>query len=200
MKNTIKLVIIILPFTFLRCDKPIDKNDSEKWKAEIIQAEKALLEQSLAEKQGRLSVVTRLLHTEDPVAAEQALWQQLDVKAGWEQAVEWVFDGLLKMPTLVGAHQEGFTLHPVYKDEVVQAKVNLSPWLSHVHWINDKAAALNLLPELSSDDMMVTADGFIIGQGFVRLFFLTYFLKLYRTMNRTFLNEFLLITIRLLAW
>ncbi|WP_298772984.1 chromosome segregation protein SMC [uncultured Shewanella sp.] len=132
-----------------------------------IQAEKATLDQSLAEKQGRLSLVTRLLHREDPVAAEQALWQQLEVKAGWEKAVELVFDGLLKMPTLVGANQEGFTLHDVYKDEVVQARVNLSPWLSQVHWISDKSAALSLLPELSSDDMMVTADGFMIGHGFV---------------------------------
>ncbi|WP_299005938.1 chromosome segregation protein SMC [uncultured Shewanella sp.] len=139
---------------------------SQKQTQGAIQAEKALLEQSLAEKQGRLSVVTRLLHTEESVVTEQALWQHLEVKAGWEQAVEWVFDGLLKMPTLVGAHQEGFTLHSGYKDEVVQAKVNLSPWLSHVHWVNDKAAALSLLPELSSDDMMVTADGFMIGQGF----------------------------------
>ncbi|WP_299495145.1 chromosome segregation protein SMC [uncultured Shewanella sp.] len=132
-----------------------------------IQAEESLLNQSLAEKQGRLSVVESLLHTEDNVQTEQALWQQLEVKPGWEKAVEWVFDGLLNMPTLVGAHQEGFTLHDLYKDEVIQAKVNLSPWLTHVHWVNDKAAALALLPELKSDDMMVTADGFMIGQGFV---------------------------------
>ncbi|MCL1127082.1 chromosome segregation protein SMC [Shewanella surugensis] len=132
-----------------------------------IQAEETQLNQSMAEKQGRLSLVSSLLSKENEASAEQPLWQLLEVKPGWEQAVESVFDGLLKMPTLVGAHQEGFTLHETYQDDVIQAKANLAPWLSKVKWVEDKTSALALLPEMSSDDMLVTADGFIIGHGFI---------------------------------
>lgn len=132
-----------------------------------IQAEEALLNQSMAQKQGRLSLVTSLLSKESDASVEQPLWQLLEVKPGWEQAVESVFDGLLQMPTLVGAHQEGFTLHETYQDGVIQASANLAPWLAKVKWVEDKPSALALLPEMSSDDMLVTADGFIIGHGFI---------------------------------
>lgn len=127
------------------------------------------LSQSLAEERGRLALVSKLLPDETELEGEKALWQLLEVKPGWEKAVELLFDGLLKTPVGVETEEgrEGFSSWKQQDWSVVSCSANLSPWLSNVQWAESIDAAKPLLAGLGDNERIATADGYLLGKGFV---------------------------------
>jgi len=132
------------------------------------------LSQSLAEERGRLALVAKLLPDETELQGEKALWQLLEVKPGWEKAVELLFDGLLKTPVGVEAgdcmvveRHEGFSAWKQQTWSVVSCSANLSPWLANVQWAESIDAAMPRLTDLGDHERIATADGYLLGKGFV---------------------------------
>ncbi|ABV36347.1 chromosome segregation protein SMC [Shewanella sediminis HAW-EB3] len=134
-----------------------------------LRAKQEALSQSLAEERGRLALVSKLLPDETELEGEKALWQLLEVKPGWEKAVELLFDGLLKTPADVEAQEgrEGFSSWDQHTWSVVSCSANLSPWLSNVQWAESIDAAKPLLVGLGDNERIATADGYLLGKGFV---------------------------------
>lgn len=132
-----------------------------------LRAKQEALNQSLAEERGRLALVSKLLPDETELEGEKALWQLLEVKPGWEKAVELLFDGLLKTPAGVEADREGFSPWEHQTWSVVSCSANLSPWLSNVQWAESIDAAKPMLAGLGDNERIATADGYLIGKGFV---------------------------------
>ncbi|RTR34151.1 chromosome segregation protein SMC [Shewanella atlantica] len=132
-----------------------------------LRAKQEALNQSLAEEKGRLALVAKLLPDETELEGEKALWQLLEVKPGWEKAVELLFDGLLKTPAGVEAGREGFSPWEQQTWSVVSCSANLSPWLSNVLWAESIDAAKPMLSALGDNERIATADGYLLGKGFV---------------------------------
>jgi len=139
-----------------------------------LRAKQEALSQSLAEERGRLALVAKLLPDETELEGEKALWQLLEVQPGWEKAVELLFDGLLKTPVGVETEassealsREGFSTWDQQAWSVVSCSANLSPWLSNVQWAESIDAAKPLLAALADNERIATADGYLLGKGFV---------------------------------
>lgn len=124
------------------------------------------LSQSLAEERGRLNVVERLLPEQDQTDG-QALWQLLDVTPGWEKAIEVIFDNLLTQKVDNTQNTTGFALTAPQQWQGLSAPVNLAPWLTDLRWAADITAAKELLVTLAPYERIVTADGYLLGQGFL---------------------------------
>ncbi|MCG9714937.1 chromosome segregation protein SMC [Shewanella insulae] len=140
--------------------------------ARQIQAQVDALSQSLAEERGRLAVVKRILPQEDGLEG-RALWQAIQVTPGWEAAVDLLLDGLLTQK-VCDKHSEdeadnesGFELSQSQQWTGLSSEVNLSPWLSRLTWVDSLTQAKTLLDSLEDDERIVTADGYIVGNGFV---------------------------------
>ncbi|QYK02726.1 chromosome segregation protein SMC [Shewanella psychrotolerans] len=124
------------------------------------------LSQSLAEERGRFNIVERLLpHVEE--TGSRALWQSLDVEPGWEVAVDLALDGVLTQKVDVDESQVGFSQYAPKQWQGVRASVNLAPWLEHLRWATDLAGAKAMLATLAPFERIVTADGYLLGQGFL---------------------------------
>ncbi|WP_394204121.1 chromosome segregation protein SMC [Shewanella waksmanii] len=138
---------------------------TEQQSAQLKQKEEALA-QSLAEERGRATAVTQLLP--DPESStEQALWQCIEVKPGWERAVDLLLESVLTQQVDVAPSEVGFQLA---KDEHwpgVSANTNLTPWLNDVLWVDSLSEAKQLLPQVQQHQRIVSADGYLIGHGFV---------------------------------
>ncbi|WP_394147767.1 chromosome segregation protein SMC [Shewanella atlantica] len=136
-----------------------------------IRTKQEALSQSLAEERGRLALVSKLLPDESELEGDKALWQLLEVEPGWEKAVELLFDGLLKTPVgdaeELDMTDEGFGPWPQQTWSVVSCRANLSPWLGNVKWAQSVDAAKELLDGLSDNERIATADGYLLGKGFV---------------------------------
>ncbi|QYJ96320.1 chromosome segregation protein SMC [Shewanella alkalitolerans] len=136
------------------------------------QAQVDALSQSLAEERGRLAVVKRILPQEN-VLQGRALWQAIQVTPGWEAAVDLLLDGLLtqkvsdKSSAKEIENESGFALSRSQKWTGLSSEVNLAPWLSRLTWVDNLSQAKAMLGSLEDDERIVTADGYIVGKGFV---------------------------------
>lgn len=145
-----------------------DDKLSELVQAQInLKAKQEALGQSLAEERGRLALVTKLLPDDVSQEGVKALWQLIDVQPGWEKAVELIFDGLLKMPAGVDKGEFGFEGLKHQEWPGVSSNANLSPWLSQVQWADSLEQARERVVGISEHQRIVTADGYLLGRGFV---------------------------------
>ncbi|MCE9679576.1 chromosome segregation protein SMC [Shewanella sp. AS1] len=141
------------------------------------------LSQVLSEARGRYQVVERLLPQDDETEGE-ALWQTLEVTPGWEVAVDLVLEGVLtqavlnqsvsnktalnKTETQQGEEPTGFSRKGESQQwQGVKTWVNLAPWMSHLHWAQDLEQAKQMLNDLAEHERIVTADGYLLGHGFL---------------------------------
>ncbi|WP_394130939.1 AAA family ATPase [Shewanella maritima] len=125
-------------------------------------------QQQQASKQARFDLITELLSKHQSNDSEQALWQVIDVKPGWQQAADSLLMHLLDVAVVDDEnHAQGFRLTPeaAYQCDTLTAPVNLAPWLSNVHWVEDKLAAENLLTHLDKQAICVTKAGELIAHG-----------------------------------
>ena len=103
----------------------------------------------------------------------QKLWQNIDVKAGWETAVELLLSNMMMEPVItdnnaLAENAFGFELNLAsISDETLKTNANISPWLNGVHWAKDNIEANEMLTSLLPNERIITADGHIVGHGFV---------------------------------
>ncbi|WP_076414802.1 chromosome segregation protein SMC [Shewanella sp. UCD-KL12] len=140
--------------------------DLQQEQAQVKTKQEALT-QSLAEERGRLALVTKLLPVEAHSKSKKLLWQLIDVQPGWEKAVEMLFDGLLKVPADVDVNQLGFVSQESQQWHGLTCDINLTPWLTDVRWVNTLQEAESQVESLAEHERIVTADGYMLGKGFV---------------------------------
>ncbi|WP_028774326.1 chromosome segregation protein SMC [Shewanella waksmanii] len=124
------------------------------------------LAQSLAEERGRSAAVTQLLPDADKQEGA-ALWQCIAVKPGWEAAVDVLLESILTQQVEVDVNQLGFNTAQPAEWPGLQTEVNLSPWLKDVHWEQTLDIAKQRVTGLAPHERVITADGYLVGQGFV---------------------------------
>lgn len=127
------------------------------------------IQQQLTATKARHELVEQWLSKQEQQSDKPQLWQSLTVENGWETAAELALNGLLTLPVGVTETEMGFQAlaSQSSQSEFLQAKVNLAPWLAGLKWAKDIHAAKELLPQLTSDERIVTADGYLLGQGFL---------------------------------
>lgn len=127
------------------------------------------IQQQLTATKARHELVEQWLTKQEQQSDKPQLWQSLTVENGWETAAELALNGLLTLPVGVTETEMGFQAlaSQSSQSEFLQAKVNLAPWLAGLKWAKDIHAAKELLPQLTSDERIVTADGYLLGQGFL---------------------------------
>ncbi|MGI2129574.1 chromosome segregation protein SMC [Shewanella oncorhynchi] len=127
------------------------------------------IQQQLTATKARHELVEQWLTKQEQQSDKPQLWQSLTVENGWETAAELALNGLLTLPIGVTETEMGFQAlaSQSSQSEFLQAKVNLAPWLAGLKWAKDIHAAKELLPQLTSDQRIVTADGYLLGQGFL---------------------------------
>lgn len=127
------------------------------------------IQQQLTATKARHELVEQWLTKQEQQSDKPQLWQSLTVENGWETAAELALNGLLTLPVGVTETEMGFQAlaSQSNQSEFLQAKVNLAPWLAGLKWAKDIHAAKELLPQLTSDQRIVTADGYLLGQGFL---------------------------------
>ena len=127
------------------------------------------VQQQLTATKARHELVEQWLAKQEQQSDKPQLWQSLTVDNGWETAAELALNGLLTLPVGVAETEIGFQALGLQstKSEFLQAKVNLAPWLTGLKWVTDIHAAKQLLPKLKDDERIVTADGYLLGQGFL---------------------------------
>ncbi|SUI73529.1 chromosome segregation protein SMC [Shewanella morhuae] len=127
------------------------------------------IQQQLTATKARHELVEQWLAKQEQQSDKPQLWQSLTVENGWETAAELALNGLLTLPVGVVETEIGFQALGLQstKSEFLQAKVNLAPWLTGLKWVTDIHAAKQLLPQLKVDERIVTADGYLLGQGFL---------------------------------
>lgn len=150
-------------------------------KAALTECEQALAQcrGQQSEAQGRFSVLSRLLNkdkgTQDPAGRGVAkLWQRLDVSAGWETAAELLLGHLLEQPladnTACGEEASqglGFRCQERGDWGIMQAPVNLAPWLDGIGFAESLNEALERLVGTADSTLFATKDGYLVGHGFV---------------------------------
>ena len=127
------------------------------------------IQHQLTATKARHELVEQWLTKQEQQSDKPQLWQSLTVENGWETAAELALNGLLTLPVGVTETEMGFQAlaSQSSQSEFLQAKVNLAPWLAGLKWAKDIHAAKELLPQLTSDQRIVTADGYLLGQGFL---------------------------------
>lgn len=127
------------------------------------------IQHQLTATKARHELVEQWLTKQEQQSDKPQLWQSLTVENGWETAAELALNGLLTLPVGVTETEMGFQAlaSQSNQSEFLQAKVNLAPWLAGLKWAKDIHAAKELLPQLTSDQRIVTADGYLLGQGFL---------------------------------
>lgn len=127
------------------------------------------IQQQLTATKARHELVEQWLTKQEQQSDKPQLWQSLTVENGWEAAAELVLNGLLTLPVGVTGTEMGFqTLaSQSSSSELLQTEVNLAPWLAGLRWVKDVDTAKQLLPQLKSNERIVTADGYLLGQGFL---------------------------------
>ena len=127
------------------------------------------IQQQLTATKARHELVEQWLAKQEQQSDKPQLWQSLTVDNGWETAAELALNGLLTLPVGVAETEIGFQALGLQstKSEFLQAKVNLAPWLTGLKWVTDIHAAKQLLPKLKDDERIVTADGYLLGKGFL---------------------------------
>ncbi|QYJ80071.1 chromosome segregation protein SMC [Shewanella acanthi] len=131
------------------------------------------LSQQLSSLKARFDLVEQWLGEQREVSDKPQLWQSLVVDNGWESAAELALQGLLTLPVGVDYAELGFERadKPVSsmsnEAHKVQSNVNLAPWLFGLKWAKDLDEAKAALAQLQDHERIVTADGFLLGKGFL---------------------------------
>lgn len=127
------------------------------------------IQQQLTATKARHELVEQWLTKQEQQSDKPQLWQSLTVENGWETAAELALNGLLTLPVGVTETEIGFQAlaSQSSQSEYLHSKVNLAPWLAGLKWAKDIHAAKELLPQLTSNQRIVTADGYLLGQGFL---------------------------------
>ncbi len=133
--------------------------------------------QHLTSMRARFELVEQWLSKQEELSDKLQLWQSIQVENGWEAAAELALQGLMTLPVGVMANQIGFDTDAVSlpfgdansKDWPikVQTNINLAPWLAGLKWADNLASAQILLAHLNDDERIVTADGYLLGKGFL---------------------------------
>ena len=161
-----------------------DKQQTLSQSSEQYQQQKHLLSSLTA----RSELIEQWLTTDDN--DQQALWQSIEVTPGWEQAVDVLLQGILATNVIdtndIDTNISNTTEIDVSADttdrmstgfiatgdvkplnQQVSAAVNLSPWLNKVTWCSSLESAKQQLNDLSTDGLIATQDGYLVGHGFV---------------------------------
>ncbi|GGQ20779.1 chromosome segregation protein SMC [Shewanella litoralis] len=129
------------------------------------------LKQTMTHRHARLQLIDELLagHTQ---STGQQLWQVIEVRAGWEKAVDMVLQGLSQLPVVTAGEAPsqsliGFAQQTTMSNSAFSTEVNLAPWLSSVIWAQNLDEATRLLPTINHDQYIATQEGYLVGHGFV---------------------------------
>ncbi|BDM64936.1 chromosome partition protein Smc [Shewanella sp. NFH-SH190041] len=150
---------------YQQCERHTDELRQQK---QQLSTELATLDNDLAANYSRQELISHWL---DKAAGDEntpKLWQQITVTPGWEAATELLLDGLLNMPVVANDSLSGF--YPcgmATQHSMLSAPVNLAPWLERVQLAQTKAEGLARQASLADDERIITADGYLIGRGFV---------------------------------
>ncbi|QYJ72984.1 chromosome segregation protein SMC [Shewanella sp. FJAT-51649] len=132
------------------------------------------LSQRLTSMRARFELVEQWLAKQEELSDKPQLWQSIQVENGWEAAAELALQGLMTLPVGVNANEIGFYADAALAADVhldgspiFGAKLNLAPWLKGLKWADNLASAQALLPSLAADERIVTADGYLLGKGFL---------------------------------
>lgn len=135
-----------------------------------------LIQQKLTATQARFDLVEQWLSKQEQLSDKPQLWQSIRVENGWETAAELALSGLLTLPVGVLNNEVGFqnlaqeSACTYIQDEhctKIQSNVNLAPWLTGLKWTQDLQSAKQMLAKLKDDERIVTADGYLLGRGFL---------------------------------
>ncbi|QDE30813.1 chromosome segregation protein SMC [Shewanella polaris] len=131
------------------------------------------IKQTLTHRHSRLQLIDELLAGHIQSEGQQ-LWQVVEVKPGWEKAVDMVLHGLSQLPVLtadiipVEQTNIGFIPQSQQVNHIaLSTKVNLAPWLKSVVWAESLDQAKQQLPQLNNDQYIATQEGYLVGHGFV---------------------------------
>ncbi|WP_137221388.1 chromosome segregation protein SMC [Shewanella sp. MEBiC00475] len=131
------------------------------------------IKQTLTHRHSRLQLIDELLAGHIQSEGQQ-LWQVVEVKPGWEKAVDMVLHGLSQLPVLtadiipVDQTNIGFVPQSQQVNHIVlSTNVNLAPWLKSVVWAESLDQAKQQLPQLNNDQYIATQEGYLVGHGFV---------------------------------
>ncbi len=134
------------------------------------------ISQELTSMRARFELIEQWLTKQEQLTDKPQLWQSLTVENGWETAAELALNGLMNLPVGVIETEVGFQPFAIpsagidLKSEYqakLQSNVNLAPWLSGLKWAQDLPSARLMLPLLKDNERIVTADGYLLGQGFL---------------------------------
>lgn len=138
------------------------------------------LSQRLTAMRARFELVEQWLAKQEELSDRPQLWQRIQVENGWEAAAELALQGLMTLAVGVNAGECGFNTDPAgleknsEKVDDIQnppikplAEVNLAPWLKGIKWADNLASAQAQLSNLAADERIVTADGYLLGKGFL---------------------------------
>ncbi|MFV0597170.1 chromosome segregation protein SMC [Shewanella sp.] len=134
------------------------------------------LSQRLTSMRARFELVEQWLAKQEELSDKPQLWQSIQVENGWEAAAELALQGLMTLPLGVSANEIGFyadaalatgDTHFDGSPITLPADLNLAPWLKGLKWIDDLASAQAQLASLAADERIVTADGYLLGKGFL---------------------------------
>ncbi|MGX9461641.1 AAA family ATPase [Shewanella sp. A14] len=131
------------------------------------------LKQTITHRHSRLQLIDELLAGHIQSDGQQ-LWQVIDVKPGWEKAVDMVLHGLSQFPVLtteVLSSSEptiGFIPQAQQVNNIaLNTEINLAPWLKSVLWAKNIDEAKRQLPQLNDEQYIATQEGYLVGHGFV---------------------------------
>lgn len=132
------------------------------------------LSQRLTSMRARFDLVEQWLAKQEELSDKPQLWQSIQVENGWEAAAELALQGLMTLPVGVNANEIGFYADEALAEDahldgspILGAKLNLTPWLKGLKWADNLASAQAQLPSLAADERIVTADGYLLGKGFL---------------------------------
>lgn len=143
---------------------------------DVARGEFEQLSQRLSSMRARFELVEQWLAKQEELSDKPQLWQRIQVENGWEAAAELALQGIMTLPVGVSANAFGFytdaTLmvagaHTQDAPIKLLADVNLAPWLKGLKWADNLASAKAQLANLAADERIVTADGYLLGKGFL---------------------------------
>ena len=131
------------------------------------EAELHRISQSLSGYESRREFIAQWLDKAKSTQDEQ-LWQVLEVKPGWEDAISLLLQGLLEQPVTDSSSRIGWCRQTELTScPGFSAPVNLTPWLQGVCWLSGLDEARGRQSTLQPHERLVTADGYMVGKDFV---------------------------------
>ncbi|MCF1457994.1 MAG: chromosome segregation protein SMC [Shewanella sp.] len=126
------------------------------------------MRQSLSGYESRREFIAQWLDKAKSSQDEQQLWQVLEVKPGWEDAISLLLQGLLEQPVTDSRSRFGWCRQTELASYPgFSAPVNLTPWLQGVSWLSGLDEARGKQSALQPHERIVTADGYMVGKDFV---------------------------------